>query len=143
MLVLYLIITGKPCIVQLRPLYDRNRQFFLISIVIDSDRRHCCQHFKKNQFKMKIEPVTCIWMFVCAMNFWAARNGKNFNFWLFRTNLCELGLFHLYFVCKCSSREISMIKKFFLNQSKSISLILKIKLKIQKSEIYKLHVYYS
>ena len=23
---------------------------------------------------MKIEPVTCIWMFVCAMNFLAARN---------------------------------------------------------------------
>ena len=25
---------------------------------------------------MKIMPMICIWMFVCAMNFWAARNGK-------------------------------------------------------------------
>ena len=25
---------------------------------------------------MKIEPVACIWMFVCD-EFWAARNGKN------------------------------------------------------------------
>ena len=33
----------------------------VISIVIDSDRGHCYEHFKKiNQFTLKIEPVTCI-----------------------------------------------------------------------------------
>ena len=111
----------------------------MISIVIDSDRGHCYEHLKKNQFMMKIEPVTFIWMFVCAMNFWAGRNGKKkWNFELFRFNLCELGLFHPYFVCKCSFREISMKKMVILDQSKPIMLILKIK----KSEICKLHVYY-
>ena len=55
-----------------------------------------------------------------------------------------IGLFHPYFVCKCSFREISMIKMVILDQSKPISLILKIKKsKIQKSEIRKLYVYYS
>ena len=92
---------------------------------------------------MKIEPVTCVWMFVCAMNFWAARNGKKLNFGLFRPNLRELGLFHPYFVCKYSFREISMIKIVILDQSKPISLILKIeKIKIKKSKICKLNVYY-
>ena len=71
--------------------------------------------------------MTCIWMFVCAMNFWAVRNGQKCNFRLFRPNLHELGLFHPYFVCKCSFREISMIKMVLLDQSKPISLILKIK----------------
>ena len=37
-----------------------------------------------------------------------------------------LGLFHPYFVCKCSFREISMIKIVILDQSKPISQILKI-----------------
>ena len=92
---------------------------------------------------MEIEPVTFIWMFVCAMNFWAARNDKKLNFGLFSPTLRELGLFHPYFVCKCSFRGISMIKMVILNQSKPISLILKTeKLQIQKSDIYKLHVYY-
>ena len=59
---------------------------------------------------MKIEEVTCIWMFVCVMNFWAARNYKTWSFGLFGSNLHELGLFHPYFVCKCSFREFSMIK---------------------------------
>ena len=87
---------------------------------------------------MKIEHMTCIWMFVYAMNFWAARNGKKLNFSLFRPNLHESGLFHPYFVCKCSFREISMIKIIF-DQSKPISLYLKIKkLKIEKSEISKI-----
>ena len=54
------------------------------------------------------------------------------------------GYFIQYFVCKCSFREISMIKIVILDQSKSILQILKIKkLKLQKSEICKLHVYYS
>ena len=55
-------------------------------------------------------------MFVCAMNYRAARNGKKLNFALFRPNLCELGLFHPYFVCKCSFREISMIKMVILDK---------------------------
>ena len=92
---------------------------------------------------MKIEPVACIWMFVCAIKFWVARNGKKWNFGLFRPNLCELGLFHPYFVCKYSFREISRIKIVILDQNKPILLILKIeKSKIFKSEICKLHVYY-
>ena len=44
---------------------------------------------------------------VCVMNFWAARNGKKLNFELFRPNLPQFGLFHPYFVCKCSFKEIS------------------------------------
>ena len=102
-----------------------NYSLFVISIVIDSDRGHCDEHLKKKS-TMKIEHVTYIWMFVCAMNFWAARNGKNLSFWLFRPNLHELGLFHPYFAYKCSFREISMIKIVILDQSKPISLILKI-----------------
>ena len=42
------------------------------------------------------------------------------NFGLFRPNLHELGLFLQYFVCKCSFREISMIKMVILDQSKPI-----------------------
>ena len=35
--------------------------FLVISIVIDSDRGHCCKHFKKKYlFMMKIECVTFI-----------------------------------------------------------------------------------
>ena len=75
---------------------------------------------------MKIEPLACIWMFVRAMNFWAARNGKKLSFWLLRPNLRELGLFNPYFVCKTRFREISMITMVILDQSKPISLILKI-----------------
>ena len=40
-------------------------------------------------------------------------------------NLHELELFHPYFECKCSFREISMIKIVILDQSKPISAILK------------------
>ena len=77
---------------------------------------------------------------VCVCDeFLAARNGKKISFLLFRPNLRELGLFHPYFVCKCSFRKISLIKMVILDQSKPISLILK----IEKSEICKLHVYYS
>ena len=98
--------------------------FFVFSIVIDSNRGNCYQHLKKKM--MKIEPVTCIWMFVCVMNFWAARNDKKWSFLLFRPNLRELGLFRPYFVCECSFREISMIKMVILDQSEPILLILKI-----------------
>ena len=40
----------------------------------------------------------------------------------------QLGLFHPYFVCKSSFRVISMIKMVILDQSKPISLYLKIKI---------------
>ena len=73
---------------------------------------------------MKIEPVTCIWMFVYAMNFELPEMAKKWSFGLFRPNLPQLGLFHLYFVCKSSFRVISMIKMIILDQSKPISLIL-------------------
>ena len=69
---------------------------------------------------------------------------KKLSFGLFRPNLPQLGLFHPYFVCKSSFRVISIINMVILDQSKPISLILKNKKsKIQKSEICKLHVYYS
>ena len=46
------------------------------------------------------------------------------------------GYFIQYFVSKCSFREISMIKIVIFDQSKPISLYLKIKkFKLQKSEI--------
>ena len=54
------------------------------------------------------------------------QNWQKIKFWTFQTNLRELGLFHPYFVCKCCFKKISMIKIVILNQSKSISLILKI-----------------
>ena len=58
---------------------------------------------------------------------------QNITFGLFRPNLRELGLFHPYFVYKCSFREILLTKMVILDQSKPIPLILKIKkLKIQK-----------
>ena len=64
---------------------------------------------------------------VCVCDeFLAARNGKKQSFGLFRQNMLELDLFHPYFVCKCSFREISMIKIIILDQSKRIPLILKI-----------------
>ena len=90
---------------------------------------------------MKIEPVTCIRIFVCAMNFWAARNGKKLSFGLFMPNLPQLGLhvFHSYFVCRCSFREISMIKMVILDQSKPILLILK-KQKQKNSKIKNLSI---
>ena len=82
-----------------------NEQLLVISIVIDSDRGHCYEHLKKKYD----EPLTCIWIFVCGINFWAARNGKTWSVGLFRPNLRELGLFHPYFVCKCSFRDISRL----------------------------------
>ena len=46
---------------------------------------------------MKIEPVTCIWMFVYDMNFGLPEMAKKWSFGLFRPNLPQLGLFHSYF----------------------------------------------
>ena len=45
----------------------------------------------------------------------------------FQANLPQLKLFRPYFVCKSSFRVISMIKMVILDQSKPISLLLKIK----------------
>ena len=88
---------------------------------------------KKNQFTMKIDHATCIWMFVYVMNFELPEMAKKWSFGLFRPNLPELGLFHPYFLCKSSFRVISMIKMLILDQSKTISLYLKIKNKKVKN----------
>ena len=45
------------------------RSFFATSIVIDSDTGQRYEHLKKKQITMKIEPITCILMYVYAMNF--------------------------------------------------------------------------
>ena len=105
--------------------YD-NQHVLVISIVIDSDRGHCCEHLKNIYIYDENWACDMIWMFVCVMNFWAAWNGKNWNFRLFRPNLHEFRLLYLYFVCKCSFREISMINFLIWDQSKPILLILKI-----------------
>ena len=110
----------------------------------DSDRGHSYKHLKKINLRWKMRP----WhVFECSCVRWIFKlpeMAKKWNFEFFRPNLRELWLFHPYFVCKCSYREISMIKIVILDQSKPISLILKIKnLIIQKTEICKFHVYYS
>ena len=81
---------------------------------------------------MKIEPVTCVWMFVYARNFELPEIAKKWSFGLFRPNLSQLGLYHLYFVCKSSFRVISMIKIVILDQSKPILLMLKKQIKNTK-----------
>ena len=93
---------------------------------------------------MKIERVTCIWMFVYAMNLELPEMAKKWSFGHFRPNLPQLGLFHPYFLCKSGFRVISMIKIVILDQSKPISPYLKIKKsKIKKYKIRKFNVYYS
>ena len=74
---------------------------------------------------MKIERVTCIWMFVYAMNFELPEIAKKWSLGFFRPNLPQLGLFYPYFVCRSSFRVISMIKMVILDQSKPILLYLK------------------
>ena len=82
-------------------------------------------------------------MFVYGMNFELPEIAKKRSLGFFRPNLPQLGLFHPYFVCKSSFIVISMIKMVILDQSKPISLHLKIKkLEFQKSKIHKLYVYY-
>ena len=78
-------------------------------------------------------------MFVCAMNFELPEMAKKLHFLVFMPNVHELGIFHPYFVCKWSFREILMLIMVILNQNKPIWLILK----IQKSVICKLPLYYS
>ena len=91
---------------------------------------------------MKIEHVTWIWMFVHAMIF-EPQKWQKVKFWTFQSQPAS-GLFHPYFLCKSSFRVISMIKMVIWDESKPLSLYLKIKKsKIQKSEIRILHVYYS
>ena len=107
---------------------------------------------------MKIEGVTCIWMFVYAMIFELPEMAQKWSFGFFRPNLPQLGLFHPYFVSKSSFRVISMIKMIILEESKPIkfnesstifksSTIRKFnniwKLKNPKLKIHKLHVYHS
>ena len=74
-------------------------------------------------------------------------------FWTFQAFIIVVGYFIQYFICKCSFREISMVKKINKkNQSKPIFenkkiflkyIYLKIKSKIQKFKICKLYIYYS
>ena len=93
---------------------------------------------------MKIDLVTCIWMFVYAINFSAPRNEKKLIFDFSGPSCVSYRYFIWYFVCKYSFREISMTKMVILDQSKPISQILKNKKsKIQKSKICKLHICYS
>ena len=70
-------------------------------------------------------------MFVYAMNFELPEMAKKVKIW---PNLPQLGLFHPYFVCKSSSRVISMIKMVILDQSKPISLIFEKKNQKYKSK---------
>ena len=67
---------------------------------------------------MKIERVTCIWMFVHAMNFELPEIAKKWSLGFFRPNLPQLGLFHPYFVCKSS-----FIKKIVRWRIKKLSTI--------------------
>ena len=113
----------------------------VISIVIDSDRGHRYEHIKKKYSENWTLDMN---LNVCACYaFWAPRNGKRWSFGLFKPNLPQGYFFHI-FLCKSSFRVLSKIKIVILDQSKPISLYLKIKKsKIQKSEIRTLHVYYS
>ena len=74
---------------------------------------------------MKIEHMTCICMFVYAINFELPEMTKKCSFGFFRPNLPQLGLFYPYFECKSSFRVISMITMVIFDQSRLISLILK------------------
>ena len=71
--------------------------------------------------------MTFIWTFMFTMNFELPEMSKKWSFGLFIPNLPQLGLFHPYFVCKSNFTVISMIKMVILDQSKPISLYLKIK----------------
>ena len=89
---------------------------------------------------MEIEPMTCIWMFVYAINFELPEMAKKWSFRLFRPNLPQLVLFHRYFLCKSNFRVILMIKIAIFDQSKQISLyiqkivrLLFIKMKIRQA----------
>ena len=97
-----------------------------ISIVIDSDRRHCYEHLKKNvQWKLSAWHV-----FECLCMQWIfdlLEMAKNEILDFSGPTCVSYGYFFQYFLCTCSFREISMIKMVILDQSKPISLYLKIK----------------
>ena len=57
---LYMIFIHERHDYKLRGSLTSELAFLVLSIVIDSDRGHCYEHFKKNQITMKIEPVTYI-----------------------------------------------------------------------------------
>ena len=62
---------------------------------------------------------------VCVDNEFLSCQKSQKIIFFFRPNLPQLGLFHPYFLCKCSFIEISMKKKVFLDQNNQILLILK------------------
>ena len=68
---------------------------------------------------------------VCVCNeFLSCQKWQEIKFWTFEAQparVIKLGLFHPYFVCKCSFRKISMIKTAILDQNKPIWVIFKIK----------------
>ena len=69
-----------------------------------------------------------VYLNVCVCDdFELPEMAKKWSFGHFRPNLPQLGLFHRYFLCKSNFRVISMIKIVILDQSKPISLYLKIK----------------
>ena len=74
---------------------------------------------------MEIEPVGCIRMFVCPMNFGAGRKGNKSICWIGRPNLCKIGLFLSYFVYKLCFREISIIIMAICGQNKQFWVIFK------------------
>ena len=93
---------------------------------------------------MKIEPVTCIWMFGYAMNFELPEMARKWSFRLFTPNLPS-ELFHSYFVCKVALEWFQWQKIVILDQNKPKSQILKNK-KSRIQNVYnkrKLNVYYS
>ena len=73
---------------------------------------------------MKIERMTCIWMFVYVMNFELPEIDKKLSFGFFRPNLPQGYFIHILNE-KSSFMVISMIKMVILDQSKPISLYLK------------------
>ena len=106
--------------------------FWVISIVIDSDRGHCCEHLKKTHLQWKLSASH---VFECLCMWWKMK------FWTFQAQPVWVRVISTSILCvgKCCFREISMIKLVILDQSASISLILKSKI----SKICKLSVYYS
>ena len=66
-----------------------NKHFLVISIVIDSDRGHCYEHLKKNQFTMKIEPCSKrhvdMYLNVCVCDeFLKCQKWQKIKFWTFQ-----------------------------------------------------------
>ena len=119
-----------------------NGCFLDFSIIIDSDRGHCCEHLKKISLRWKLSP----WhVFECLGMRWilSCQKWQKVQFGIFQARPASFRVIS-YFVCKSSFRVISMTKIAILDQMKPISLIFKNKkTKIKKSKICKLHVYYS